>query len=138
IPEQNDKRISKNKTIFHKYTKAFSVMSKKQNKYYKATNFTKNGKQHFILSNGTILDGSKYERTYQQKNNVKKVKIINKNGLNVYKNIKFSKKSFVKHAKFNQEFKVLAIKHLNHDITRYKLSNGYFITTHKKFVKIIK
>ncbi len=113
-------------------------MSKKQNKYYKATNFTKNGKQHFILSNGTILDGSKYERTYQQKNYVKKVKVINRSGINMYRKVKFNKNNLVKHVEFNQKFNVIKVEHLDHDISRYKLSNGYFITTHKKFVKAIK
>ncbi|MCK8625166.1 leucine-rich repeat protein [Apilactobacillus sp. M161] len=136
-PSLDDKNISKNKDIFHKYTRPFSIINKR-GKTYKANNFIKNGKQNFILINGKILNGTKYERTYQQESNVKKVKIINHGGINMYRNINFSKQNFVKHAKFNQKFKVIAVKHLNYDITRYKLSNGLFITTHKNFVKVIK
>ncbi|WP_353486035.1 DUF5776 domain-containing protein [Apilactobacillus xinyiensis] len=135
--EIDDKNISKNKNIFHKYTRPFSVINRK-GKTYKATILTKNNRKYFILNNGGILSTKKYQRTYQQNNNVKKVKIINHGGVNIYRSIKFSKQNFVNHAKFNQKFKVIAVKHLNYDITRYKLSNGLFITTHKRFVKAIK
>ncbi|MCL0312921.1 DUF5776 domain-containing protein, partial [Apilactobacillus sp. TMW 2.2459] len=133
----DDKSISKNKDIFHKYTKSFSIINKK-GKTYRATTFIKNTKKYFILNNGDVLSIKKYQRTYQQKNNVKKVKVINHSGVNIYRNINFSKRNLFKHAKFNQKFKVIAVKHLNYDITRYKLSNGLFITTHKNFVKVIK
>ncbi|WP_220751717.1 DUF5776 domain-containing protein [Apilactobacillus xinyiensis] len=133
----DDKRVSKNKDISHKYTRPFSIINKK-GKTYKATIFTKNNKKYFMTNNGSILNTKEYQRTYQQKNNVKKVKIINHNGINMYSNIKFSKQNFVKYVKFNKKFKVTAVKHLNYDITRYKLGNGLFITTHKRFVKKIK
>ncbi|MCK8607405.1 DUF5776 domain-containing protein [Apilactobacillus ozensis] len=134
----DDKKISKNKSIFHKYTKSFKVMKINGNKDIKVTNFTKNSQKDFITSNGQILSSKKYIRTYQQSGNVKKVKVINNGGINVYSKIKFNDKFIVKHVNKNKTFKVVSTKHLNHDITRYKLSNGQFITTNRHFVKPIK
>ncbi|WP_054658702.1 DUF5776 domain-containing protein [Apilactobacillus ozensis] len=68
----------------------------------------------------------------------KKVKVINNGGINVYSKIKFNDKFIVKHVNKNKNFRVVGIKHLNHDMTRYQLSNGQFITANRHFVKPIK
>lgn len=84
-------------------------------------------------TSGYITANQKYvvKAYYQSVPKNKQIKIINKNGVKAYKNVKLSGK-----AKFYKKGSILKVKSVKSYklTTRYQLTNGQYVTGNKKFV----
>lgn len=81
---------------------------------------------------GYIYASENVDNVYYKTNDMKTLKVINKKGINAYKNVKLTKK--VKHFKKGQKIKIVSVE--KHNLTtRFKLSNGTYITANKKLIK---
>lgn len=88
-----------------------------------------NGKKGYVTARSAFVTPAYYQKA------VKRVKVIGKSGVNVYRKINLTSKT--KHLKRNQTVKVTGIE--QHNLTtRFKLSNGHYITANKKLVMMIK
>ncbi|WP_268913548.1 BspA family leucine-rich repeat surface protein [Lentilactobacillus sp. SPB1-3] len=88
-----------------------------------------NGKVGYIKATKNVVPA------YYSTKRVRSFKVINQWGINAYKNVNLTKK--IKHYKYNSKVKVVGQQ--KHNLTtRYKLSNGTYITANKKMVTIYK
>ncbi|WP_268913505.1 DUF5776 domain-containing protein [Lentilactobacillus sp. SPB1-3] len=88
-----------------------------------------NGKVGYIKATKNVVPA------YYSTKKVKYFKVINKKGINGYKNVNLTSKA--KHYKYGTKVRVVSQK--VHNLTmRYKLSNGTYISANKKLVAIYK
>lgn len=81
---------------------------------------------------GYIYASENVDNVYYKTNDMKTLKVINNKGINAYKNVNLTKK--VKHYKKGQKIKIVSVE--KHNLTtRFKLSNGTYITANKKLIK---
>lgn len=87
------------------------------------------GKIGYTTANSAFVTPAYYQKMS------KRVKVLSKSGVNEYRKASLTGK--VKHLKKNQTVKVVGIEHHNLT-TRFKLSNGHYITANKNLVMIVK
>lgn len=87
------------------------------------------GKIGYVTAKSAFVTPAYYQKT------VKRVKVLNKSGVNEYRKVNLTGKT--KHLKKNQTVKVIGLEHHNLT-TRFKLSNGHYITANKNLVMIVK
>jgi len=100
---------------------------------YKVQQYNPYTGKYIAGTTGYITASNKYivKVYYQGLPNSKQIKVINKTGVKAYKTLTL--KNEVKHYNKNTILKVTGIKHHKYT-TRYRLTNGTYITTNKKFV----
>lgn len=87
------------------------------------------GKTGYITAKSAFVAPVYYQKS------VKKIKVLNKQGINRYQDLKLSKTG--KHVKAGKTLKVVGLKHY-HLTTRFELSNGQYISANKKLVVVVK
>ncbi len=87
------------------------------------------GKTGYITAKSAFVAPVYYQKS------VKRIKVLNKQGINRYQDLKLSKAE--KHVRVGQTLKVVGLKHY-HLTTRFELSNGQFVSANKKLVIAVK
>lgn len=94
-----------------------------------------NRKRKTMGKTGYITAKSKYVTPAYYQKKAKHVKVISKHGINEYKKVNLTGK--IRHVKKGKALKVVGVKHHNLT-TRFRLSNGYYITADKNLVVTVK
>ncbi|KRL98133.1 DUF5776 domain-containing protein [Levilactobacillus hammesii] len=87
------------------------------------------GKTGYVTANSDFVTPAYYQKTLRH------VKILSKSGVNAYRKVNLTGET--KHLKKNQTVKVIGLEHHNLT-TRFKLSNGNYISANKNLVETVK